>query len=293
MKNAVTILGARGSVGVSGAEYAKYGGATTCAVARLSGRPVVLDAGTGLMNLPADCLDAPSLPLLLTHPHVDHLLGLPLCPYVMRRGARLDVYAVGRGGLDAEAQIRRLLSPPLWPVGPERLPADIRFHDLPAEFYLYPAPDTEKRQGARDAIQTLTDTEKRQGAPIRVRTMEGVHPGGVTLLRLDCDGKSVAFLTDCTLTDALRPRALSFAADCSLLLCDGQYSGAEWPSRSGFGHSPWTAAAQFARDCGARQARVIHHDPFHTDAVLDAASEELDAIFDGCSFAREGEEIIL
>ena len=115
--NTVTILGARGSMSVSGAEYLRYGGATTCVLVRLSGQWALIDAGTGLMNPPPDLLDAPSLPLLLTHAHADHLLGLPLCPYVMRRGARLEVYAARRGGLDAEAQIRRFLSPPLWPGG--------------------------------------------------------------------------------------------------------------------------------------------------------------------------------
>lgn len=261
MDNTVTILGARGSMSVGGAEYLRYGGATTCVLVRLSGQAVVLDAGTGLMNLPPDVLDAPSLPLLLTHSHADHLLGLPLCPYVMRRGARLDIYAARRGGLDAETQVRRFLSPPLWPVGPDSFPADIRFHDLPADFHL---------------------------GGIRVASMEGAHPAGVSLLRLEGGGESVVLLTDCTLTAALRPAVLDFARDCSLLLCDGQYSDDEWPARAGFGHNTWRAAADFARECRARETRIVHHDPFHTDAALDAASAEI-----GTPFAREGEVIVL
>ena len=275
--NTVTILGARGSMSVSGAEYLRYGGATTCVLVRLSGKSALLDAGTGLMNPPPDLLDAPSLPLLLTHAHADHLLGLPLCPYVMRRGARLEVYAARRGGLDAEAQIRRFLSPPLWPVGPDALPADIRFHDLPAELYL----DADGRAASREA------------GGIRVESMAGAHPGGVSLLRLEGGGKSVVFMTDCTLTAALRPAALDFARDCSLLLCDGQYSDEEWPECAGFGHNSWRDAAKFARECRARQARIVHHDPFHTDAMLDAAAAEIEALCPGCAFAREGEAISL
>ena len=277
MDNTVTILGARGSMSVGGTAYLRYGGATTCVLLRLSGRTVLLDAGSGLMNLPADSLDAPSLPLLLTHTHADHLLGLPLCPYVMRRGARLEIYAARRGGLDAEAQIRRFLSPPLWPVGPDRLPADIRFHDLPSEFRL----DADGRPAPTDADA------------IRVLSMEGAHPNGVSLLRLERGGKSVVFMTDCAITDALRPAALDFARDCSLLLCDGQYSDAEWSARAGFGHNSWSAAAKFARECRARQVRIVHHDPFHTDAVLDAAADELERLCPGCAFAREGEAILL
>ena len=277
MENTVTILGARGSMSVGGTAYLRYGGATTCVLLRLFGQIILLDAGTGLMNMPPDLLDAPSLPLLLTHAHADHLLGLPLCPYVMRRGARLEIYAARRGGLDAETQIRRLLSPPLWPVGPDRLPADIRFHDLPAELHL----DADGRAASPNA------------GVIRVLSMEGAHPNGVSILRLEGNGKSVVFMTDCAITDALRPAALKFARDCSLLLCDGQYSDAEWSARVGFGHNSWSVAQKFAREGRARQVRIVHHDPFHTDAVLDAAAEELERLCPGCAFAREGEAILL
>lgn len=265
MRDAVTILGARGSVPVSGPAFARHGGATTCFLVRLAGTAVLIDAGSGLLGLSRDGLP-PSLPLILTHPHADHLIGLPLCACAMDPEARLDIYGARRGGLDVEAQIRRFLSPPLWPVGPELLPGKIRFFDLPEVLDL-------------DGV--------------RVRSMEGSHPGGVSLLRLEGGGKSVAVLSDCTLTDDLWPKALGFARGCGLLLCDGQYSDEEWPSRSGFGHTAWSTAARFARDCGAVRARIVHHDPLRTDAELDAAAAGIREICPGCSFAYEGEVIAL
>lgn len=263
----VTILGTRGSVPVSTEAFLRYGGATTCVLVRLAGQTVVLDAGTGLMDLPplleeGEC----RIPLLLTHPHADHLLGLPMCPLLFRPDFQMDIYAARRGGLDAEAQVRALMSPPLWPVGPERLAASVNFHDLPSHLEL-------------DAVT--------------VDTMEGVHPGGVSLLRLTGDGRRVVFVTDCTLTDGLLPALTEFARDCDLLLCDGQYSDAEWPARTDFGHSTWTAAARLGRDCGAKRVRVIHHDPAHTDDFLDGALEELRRIHTDCAFARAGEEVLL
>ena len=125
MEHSVTILGARGSVPVSGQEFSRYGGATTCVVVSLAGQDVVLDAGTGLLSLPERLLRQDSLPLLLTHPHVDHLLGLPMCPYLFRAGACLELYTAVRCGMDAEEQIRRLVSPPLWPIHPEMLPGKL------------------------------------------------------------------------------------------------------------------------------------------------------------------------
>lgn len=267
MKQSVTILGSRGSVPVCGGAFARYGGATLCAAARLAGQVVVLDAGTGILRLPEVLAEGErEIPLLLSHPHADHLLGLPMCPAVLDPQYQFHIYAVPRNGLTAQKQVCALMAPPLWPVGPEQLPAALTFHDLPATLSL---------------------------GPVTVEAMEGVHPGGVTLLRLTGGGKRVVYITDCTLTEALLPRLIEFARDCDLLLCDGQYAEEEWPVRQHFGHSAWTDAARFGAACGAKAVRIIHHDPSRRDEELDTAAAELTAIHPDCAFARDGEEIVL
>lgn len=267
MKQTVVILGARGSVPVSGERFVRYGCATTCVFLRLAGQPVVLDAGTGILNLPGVLRENErEIPLLLSHPHTDHLLGLPMCPLAFDPSRRFVLYARTRKGMDTAAQTARLISPPLWPVGLDTLPAEFQFRELPTAFSL--------------------------GA-VTVETMEGVHPGGVSLLRLTGGGKRVVFATDCTLTDALLPRLTDLARDCDLLLIDGQYSEVEWPARKTFGHSTWTAAAHLGAVCGAKRVRIIHHDPDRTDRELDGAAAELTEIHPDCAFAREGEEIAL
>ncbi len=266
MDDFAIILGARGSIPVSGRDYSAYGGATTCVLLRLGGAAVLLDAGTGLLRLPDWVLEQRELPLLLTHPHLDHLLGLPMCSYLVRSGRRLDIYAAPRGGLDTEAQIRRLLSPPLWPIGPDKFPAALQFHSLEASMDL---------------------------GGLHVDALEGCHPGGVSVLRISGGGRRVVLATDCTLTPRLLPALQAFSRDCDLLLIDGQYSPAEWESRSGYGHNTWDTAACFGRDCGARQIRILHHDPAHTDAFLDLAAQELHQIYPNCDFAHEGEVVQL
>lgn len=263
----VRILGARGSIPVGGEAFRRYGGATTCVMVRLAGQIIVLDAGTGLLSL-SDYLkkDEKQISLLLSHPHADHLLGLPLCSLMLQPDFYLDVYAAQRGSLNAEGQVQRFMSPPLWPVKPENLPARLTFYDLP------------QRMELGDVV---------------VETMEGVHSGGVTLFRLTGDGHRVVFATDCTLADGLLPKLRGFAKDCDLLLCDGQYSEAEWSKRSAFGHSTWMAAARLGKDCGAKQVRIIHHDPFRTDRQLREAAAEVEGIHSRCSFAYEGEEVLL
>ena len=263
----VTILGTRGSIPSVGSEYARFGGNTTCVLVNLCGEFIVLDAGTGLMDCPVPDDDRRrNIKLLLSHPHADHLAGLPLSPLMMHRGVHIDFYSKSRAGLDAKAQVLRLVSPPLWPISVDALPADIDFHELPDRMEL---------------------------GGVTVEVMEGCHPGGVSIIKLSGHGHSVVFIPDCTLTDELMPKLIDFARECSLLLCDGQYSDEEWLQRSNFGHSSWSKTAQLGEACEARRVRIIHHDPKHTDDILLEASLQLIAHHPNCSFATAREEIIL
>jgi hypothetical protein len=54
-----------------------------------------------------------------------------------------------------------------------------------------------------------------------------------------------------------------------------------------------THIARFAKDCGAKATRLLHHDNTHTDQFLTNAQTQIHAINSACSLAFEGEEIIL
>lgn len=262
----VTISGSRGSMPVSGRAYRRFGGATCCVLVQHPSGNLILDAGTGLMNLGGCLKDTNSVSLLLTHPHFDHMAGLCLFPAVFRRDFRIKVYGADRLGLSVQQQIETLMAPPLWPVGPGHLPADFTFFPVHGRF---------------------------TAEGMEIETMEGTHPGGVSVFRLTIGEKRIVYMTDCTITEENREALLSFCRDCDLFLCDGQYSDEEWPARSAFGHNPWSEAARFARQCGAKRARILHHDPMHTDEILDTASAQVSAIYPACTLAFDGEELLL
>lgn len=262
----VTILGCRGSVPVCGKQFSRYGGATSCVLVHAKHAIAVLDAGTGLLNLPPHLNKGRSIPVFLTHCHVDHILGLPLCPQAMSSEYQFHIYGAVHGGQDAAAQISALMSPPLWPVTPSQLPADFVFHST--------APRME--------LDGFT-----------VENMEGCHPGGVTVYRLTVNGRRIIYMTDCTITDENHSSLLEFARNCDLLLCDGQYSDEQWRTRSTFGHNRWTEAARFGAECGAKKIRILHHDPTHSDQALDIARTEVRTITSVCDLAFDNEEIIL
>lgn len=90
----VTILGARGSVPVSGAKYVRYGGATACVLLETASDIMILDAGSGILNLPQHIWKKhKKIHLFLSHFHMDHLMGIPMSPMMYDKDAEIIFYA--------------------------------------------------------------------------------------------------------------------------------------------------------------------------------------------------------
>ncbi len=89
MKNSqITILGARGSMPVSGEQFSTYGGATACVLLETASDAVIFDAGTGLMNLPERVWkEHEKVHVFFTHFHIDHMLGILTGPIFYDREA--------------------------------------------------------------------------------------------------------------------------------------------------------------------------------------------------------------
>ena len=65
------------------------------------------------------------------------------------------------------------------------------------------------------------------------------------------------------------------ASGVDLLIHDAQYTLAEYPDRIGWGHSAISDALVFAEATGVKRLVLFHHDPTHSDAMLDQLFEEV------------------
>ena len=128
----LTVWGARGSIPVSGEQYVRYGGDTTCVELETEdGDLVILDAGSGLRALGNQVLSEgrKEVHFLLSHAHWDHLLGFPFFKPLYDRSARIALY----GCLCAQSSIKEMISdtmtPPNFPVSLKDTHAKVIFHD--------------------------------------------------------------------------------------------------------------------------------------------------------------------
>ena len=259
------MLGVRGSVPTTGEDFQEFGGATTCVRVLAGDQEIFFDAGSGIVGIQPEANT--NVTILMTHPHVDHLIGLPFFGGMSQKNRTIVFFLKKRNGMGLKQVMRCLYTPPLWPIGIADYPANVHFQDLLWDDFL------------------LGD--------VHIRTMEGNHPGGVTVYRLDYQGKSVVFATDYEHTDKKDAELISFAKDCSLLIYDGQYTQEEYEKCSGFGHSTPQMGIRIAKEANAKRLLITHHAPEHTDAVLHAMEEEAGQQWEGAAFAKCGQKIVI
>ena len=251
----VHFCGTRGSTPVSGAGHSRYGGNTSCVGLAHDGEPptVVLDAGTGLQQLPRALGGRPFRgTILLGHLHWDHTHGIPFFRSGLLPGHRVDVYLPEQGE-DAEELLARVISPPHFPIRPAQLGDGWTFNALSPGHYEF------------------------EGFSVDAREIP--HKGGRTFGFRVSDGRStLAYLSDHSPTslgpgpDGLgeyHEAAVALARDADLLMHDSQHTAAELPRLAFLGHSAIEYVVGLAQRAGVKMVALYHHDPWRTDDEID------------------------
>ncbi|MDL2217804.1 MBL fold metallo-hydrolase [Christensenellaceae bacterium OttesenSCG-928-M15] len=261
-QQSVQLLGTRGTMPCAGPEYQRYGGDSICVQVNMANRLLLLDAGTGLIAAPV----SHRADILLSHAHMDHLLGLTSYPGIFQTNSEVHIYACPHEGRFAYGQIKTLLKRPYWSV------------DIGAQF---------KNTALHDIKTSSFDIGK-----VHVEVMEGDHPGGSTIYRLSHEDVSVVYAIDFEHGEKSGELA-AFAKDCTLLLYDAQYTDEEYESKKGCGHSTWEQGVLMGERANARETVLIHHAPGRTDAQLDRIQAQIRERTARCRLGYARETILL
>lgn len=261
----LTVLGARGSMPANGKNFAVYGGATSCYRILAANEEIYLDAGNGIVSAKTE--PDTRITILLTHMHLDHIIGLPFFGALSQKNRRIDIYAKNRSGLSVNEALDRLISPPFWPLKVGQYPANVIFHELPQKTFSI--------------------------GEVEVDVLEGTHPLGSTIYRLSHCGKSLVYATDFEHTPESCAALVDFANDCDLLLYDAQYTETEYEKYRGFGHSTAQIGFEIGIKANAKKILFVHHAPQRTDEELSTMEKKFSANADKVSFAKVGEKFFL
>jgi ribonuclease BN (tRNA processing enzyme) len=248
----IRCYGARGSIPVSGEEYLKYGGDSTCFEIRSSNDAIIIvDAGSGARRLGMRLIAEQrfDLNILFTHFHWDHILGFPFLNPIYEQQTTLNVMGYPTSQRRIERLVSRAISSPLFPVPQERVKASINYCNTPqTRFHI-------------DSIEIY---------PIPLS-----HPNSGFGYKFVEDGKSFVFLTDNELHYPHEggrsfEEYVDFAKDADLLVHDAAYTTEQYCMARGWGHSTDLDALNLALTARVEHFGLFHHSQEQTDAKQDA-----------------------
>ena len=243
--------GARGSIPVSGKEYIKYGGSTTCMEVRSkNGEIIIIDAGSGIRKLGIKLLEEKkySYDIVFTHAHWDHLLGFPFFKPIYTQKARIKMYGYPFAQKSIKELLKISMTPPYFPVNYEDIKANISYHEACKDkFHI-------------DSVTVI---------PISLS-----HPNGGLGYKFIEDNKSFVFLTDNELTFK-HPGGLDykdymdFSSGADLLIHDCEYTQKDYKTKKGWGHSIYKDALKLAMEANVKKFGLFHHNQEREDKDLD------------------------
>ena len=251
----ITCWGSRGSIPVSGKEYIKYGGDTTCIeILTGSGDVIIVDAGTGIRRLGNKLIQegVHRYNLIFTHAHWDHIMGLPFFKPLFSSQTKIKVFRCPYADMYAENLITRVLTPPHFPV---------KYSDLSAEFTY--------EEGCPHQFQI---------GSVKVVPIHLSHPNGGRGYKFIEGDKSFVFLSDNEL-GFIHPHGLAlkdyvtFSRNTDLLIHDAEFTPEEYRRYIEWGHSSYADAIKLASLAGVKKLGLFHLNQDRTDDAMDEIVE--------------------
>ena len=206
------------------------------------------------------------------HVHWDHIQGLPFFEPAYVEGTHIDIYALRAAADELRSVIGGITRHEFFPTPLESVPANFEFHEV--------------KPGSEFSITDFAVT------PFALN-----HPFGAVGYRVDCDGTSVAYVSDTAPFDLMLHKqhfvagpeepsevdrqALSDMRSAlrdtlrgvDTVIYDTHFLPDEYERFPHWGHSTPDQALQLCHGIDIRRLVLYHHAPSHTDDMMDEVSE--------------------
>ncbi len=300
----VKFRGVRGSFPVADKSFLQYGGNTSCVEVYVGGHLIILDAGTGIVNVGDELMEkyiASSInpaernpiraTLLISHIHQDHLLGLTFFKPLHIKSTVLEIFGPGSKSSDLAKNLSDLIFGKTFPLDLGDIACKLDIHNICEDKCIVlkkdKAPELVPLSYAPGEDDVLISYYKSY-----------VHPqDGVMIYKISYKNKSLVYATDKECYLGGDKKFIRFAKNCDLLIHDAQYTTEDYLNpyspKQGFGHSTFDMATESMKQAGAKNLVFFHYEPGYDDVKLNRIKEHYSSNFKNVQFSYEGLEFVI
>ncbi|MDD3436621.1 MAG: MBL fold metallo-hydrolase [Candidatus Gastranaerophilales bacterium] len=303
----VKFRGVRGSYPVVDKNYLKYGGNTSCVEVNVGGHLIILDAGTGLIELGNELTKEHiasgnnlydrkpiKVTLLLSHIHQDHIQGFTFFRPSHIQTTKLKIFGATDYNETLADELAQLLFTKSFPLDLGDIAANLEISDFnETEYIVLDGNETKIKR-----IEEGSELTPQKDEVIISAYKSYAHPqDGVMIYKIAYKNKSLVYATDKESYLGGDKRLSMFARNCDLLIHDAQYTTEDYLSqyspKQGYGHSTFDMALEAQKQAGAKKLVFTHFDPGYNDARLDEIAKYYKKLSNTAELAHEGLEMVL
>ena len=251
----ITYWGVHGTLPVSGPDTNKYGGQTSCVSLELANQDLLIfDGGSGIYGLGqhlAKVREHTNARLLISHPHWDHINGLPYFQPLYKPGNSIEICGPAPDAETLKRMVFGQMDYPHFPVTPQEFGSNVRFNPLAEGQWIY--------------------------GDYKIETICLTHPGQCLGFKVTSKKHTYCYITDNEIFPAtsehFNERSLDLLQDfvrgADILTIDTTYRDDDYQSHMGWGHSRTKEVIELAHAASVKNVHLFHHDPSHHDKEID------------------------
>jgi ribonuclease BN (tRNA processing enzyme) len=256
----IKVYGCRGSMPVTRAKSAEYGGNTSCVLVEVPGQLLIVDAGSGIVelgyemkepNYPKDMLK--DIGILISHLHMDHILGLAFFKPIFDTAVNTSIYTCSRDERTLKTQVFGMFAPPYWPLALD--------------------------ENVKTQLIEIFDGKTFEIGKLTITPFIASHSDITLSFKITHGGKTLLYLLDNEIPCMDKPLYETLVNHCrgaDLVVFDGAYTSEDYASgKRGWGHSTVEDGFKLASDSGCKTMLFSHFSPQYSDEDLNKTADYL------------------
>lgn len=304
----IKFRGVRGSHPIPSKEMMQYGGNTSCVEIRVNGHLIIIDAGTGVIDLGKEMVKSHiasgsnelnrkpiEAVMLFSHAHHDHIQGFPFFKPAYIASSKIYMYGAKTLGYNFEETLSQSMFTPFFPIDVGEMAAHLSVNNFKETEMIVLHPD--KKEPEIKRVNSVEEVIPADAVTITCQKSYAHPKDGVMLFKIKWNGLSVVYASDKESYIGGDSRLVAFARNTDLLIHDAQYTYEDYVSpvapKQGYGHSTPEMAVETAKKSNAKRLVLYHFDPSYDDNAVEKIEEDTKALFENSMAAYEGLEIDL